>query len=267
MNGKRIAILESRLGEQLADLVKQRGGVPVHAPALAELPDLDPEQVRALVESLQQQPAKLFVFQTGVGTRALFSVLDSLQLTNSFLGHLAKSKVAVRGPKPAGPLRAKKVRIDYSAADPFTTLEVLAAIEGLDLQGARVIVQRYGSENVVLDQALDARGAQVTEIPTYRWSLPQDTAPLENLIGALERGELDATVFTNAAQLTNLLAVAERMGKTRELPELLNRTLVASIGPVASQALRDADVDVGIEASPPKLGALLSALDTALAAN
>src|SRR5262245_49762414 len=194
MKAKRIAILETRMGEQLADLVKQRGGVPVHAPALAELPDLDPEKVRALVLSLKEQPAKLFIFQTGVGTRALFAATDSLGVTDPFLKLLEKSSVAARGPKPSGALRSRGVRIDYSAADPFTTLEVLDAIASIDLQGARVIVQRYGTENVTLDQALDARGARVTEIPTYRWSLPQDTRPLEGLIGALERGELHAVV-------------------------------------------------------------------------
>jgi uroporphyrinogen-III synthase len=264
MKDKRIAILESRLGEQIVDLVKKHGGVPFHAPALAELPDLDPEQVRALVLSLKDQPAKLFIFQTGVGTRALFAATDSLHLTGALLEALEKSKVAVRGPKPAGPLRAKKVRVDYSAADPFTTLEVLDAIEDLDLQGARVIVQRYGAENVVLDQALDARGAKVTEIPTYRWSLPPDTAPLENLIESLALGKLHAAVFTNAAQVRNLFAVAERRGDASALRDALNRTLVASIGPVASAALRDAEVDVGLEASPPKLGALMSALESAL---
>ena len=84
MKAKNVAILESRLGEQLAGLVKQRGGVPVHAPALAELPDLEPERIRALVQSLEKQPAKLFIFQTGVGTRALFAVLDTFRLTEDF---------------------------------------------------------------------------------------------------------------------------------------------------------------------------------------
>jgi uroporphyrinogen-III synthase len=44
----------------------------------------------------------------------------------------------------------------------------------------------------------------------------------------------------------------------------LNKTLIASIGPVASAALREAGVKVGLEASPPKMGALLAALDKAL---
>ena len=264
MQAKKVAILESRLGKQLAELVAQRGGVPFHAPALAELPDLDAGEIGALVRSLESAPARLAVFQTGVGTRALFAATDSLNLTRKFLEILGKTIVAVRGPKPTAALRARGVRIDRSAADPFTTHEVLEAIKDVDLKGSRVIVQRYGVVNVELDRALEARGAKVIEIPTYRWSLPEDTRPLAELIGALERGEMHAAVFTNAEQVRNLFAVAARLDKTRALQESLNRTLVASIGPVASAALREAQVKVGLESKPPKLGALISALDSAL---
>jgi uroporphyrinogen-III synthase len=264
MRAKNIAILESRLGEQLAELVAQRGGVPFRAPALAELPDLDPQRIAALVRSLGEKPAQLFIFQTGVGTRALFAVLETLNLASAFLMLLEKAIVAVRGPKPTGALRSRGVRIDRSAADPFTTREVLESIKDLPVKGERVIVQRYGTANVELDRALEARGAEVTEIPTYRWSLPADTQPLERLVGALERGEMHAVAFTNAEQVRNLFAVAEKMNKKKPLQDALNRTLVASIGPVASAALREFDIKVGLESKPPKLGALMSALDSAL---
>ena len=264
MKAKRIAILESRLGEQLADLVKQRGGVPFHAPALAELPDLDPQQIAALVRSLEEKPAKLAIFQTGVGTRALFAATDSLGLTPKFLQMLEKTTVAARGPKPTGALRSRGVRIDRAAADPFTTKEILESIRDVALEKERVIVQRYGAVNAELDRALEARGAQVAEIPTYRWSLPADTQPLESLIAALERGEIHAAVFTNAEQARNLFAVAAKLNKEASLKNSLNRTLVASIGPVASAALRQYEVKIGLESSPPKLGALMSALDSAL---
>lgn len=264
MRAKKIAILESRLGRQLVELVTQRGGLPFHAPALAELPDIEPARIAELVGSLEASPAKLAVFQTGVGTRALFAATDSLGLTEVFLKLLSKTVVAARGPKPTGALRSRGVRIDRSASDPFTTQEVLESIRDLDLAGARVIVQRYGVANAALDAALEARGATVTEIPTYRWSLPADTQPLAELIGALERGEMHAAVFTNAEQVRNLFTVAAKLDKTKALQQALNRTLVASIGPVASAALREAKVEVGLESSPPKLGALLSALDAAL---
>jgi uroporphyrinogen-III synthase len=264
MKAKQVAILETRLGEELAALVAKRGGIPLHVPALAELPDLDPQAIAALVDSLEKEPVRLFVFQTGVGTRALFAVTDALDLTPEFLSSLEKATVAVRGPKPTGALRERKVRIDRSAADPFTTKELLASISDLELKNCRVIVQRFGSVNRELDRALEARGASVAEIPTYRWSLPPDTGPLEKLVGALERDELQAAVFTNAEQVRNLFLVSERLLKKKSLQEALNRTLVASIGPVASAALREAGVEVGLEASPPKLGALLAALDAAL---
>src|SRR5262245_14982774 len=200
MQQKQVAILEARMGEQLADLVAQRGGVPFHAPALAELPDIDHQAIGSLVHSLEKRPAKLAIFQTGVGTKALFAATDTLGLTSLFLELLSKTQVAARGPKPSGALRQRGVRIDYSAADPFTTHEMLDELAGLRLEGERVIVQRYGSLNRELDAALAARGADVVEIPTYRWSLPADVTPLEQLVERLARGEMHAVVFTNAEQ-------------------------------------------------------------------
>ena len=125
-----------------------------------------------------------------------------------------------------------------------------------------MIVQRHGTANRELDAALEARGAEVIEIPTYRWSLPKDTAPLAELVGRLERGEMDAVLFTNAEQVRNLFAVSRNLNK--DVKTSLNNTFVASIGPVASAALRDAGVKIALEAKPPKLGALLSAVDGAL---
>src|SRR5436309_3725864 len=170
MRGKKVAILESRLGAQLADLVAQRGGVPFHAPALAELPDLDPAAIGALLRSLEERPAKAAVFQTGVGTKALFGATDALGLTAKLLELVSRMVVAVRGPKPTAALRARGVRIDRSAADPFTTREVLECMKDVSLRGGRVMVQRYGVVDVELDRALAERGAVVGVIQYYCWS-------------------------------------------------------------------------------------------------
>jgi uroporphyrinogen-III synthase len=172
----------------------------------------------------------------------------------------------VRGPKPTAALRARGVRIDQSARDPFTTAEVLETLQPLQLSGARVIVQRYGVSNTELEEALKARGAQVVEITTYRWSLPENTRPLVELFDKLERREVDAVAVTNAAQIYNLFALAEKLGRAEALRDGLNRTLVVSVGPVTSDALKKFGVAVGLEARPPKLGPLVAALDAALSA-
>jgi uroporphyrinogen-III synthase len=266
MQGKTIAILESRLGKQLAGLVSKRGGRPVHAPALAEVPAADPAAIASLVKGLESQPAKVAIFQTGVGTNALFNATDSLQLTGKLIALLEKMTVVARGPKPTGALRARGVRIDLSAQEPFTTAEILEAMKGTSVKNERVLVQRYGVANVELEEALKAQDALVIEITTYRWSLPEDTKPLINLMDALERGKIDAVAVTNAAQVYNLFALAERLNQTLALRASLNRTLVASIGPVASEALTKFGVAVGLEAHPPKLGPFMDALEKALSA-
>jgi uroporphyrinogen-III synthase len=266
MKDKTVAILESRLGKQLVGLIAKRGGRPVHAPALAEVPEIDPAFITGLLKDLAAHPAKMAIFQTGVGTNALFNATDQLGLTDRLTGLLAKMTVVVRGPKPTGALRARGVRIDLSAAEPFTTTEILQALEGAPLTGEKVLVQRYGVANIELEETLKARGARVIEITTYRWALPADTRPLLDLIDELERGKIDSVAITNAAQVYNLFALAERSGRTMPLRKSLNRTLVASIGPVASEALKKFGVSVSLEASPPKLGPFIEALDVALSA-
>ncbi len=259
-------MLESRLAEHVAELINRRGGIAISAPALAEQPDIDPAAIAQLIETWAQQPVRAAIFQTGVGTRALFAATDALHETSRFIGLLANTCVVVRGPKPTAALRQRNVRIDYRAADPFTTAQVLDAIAAIDITGETVVVQRYGDVNVALNDVLSARGATVIEVPTYRWTLPADTTPLTRLIGALDRSELDAVLFTSASQVQNLFAVAQRDSREATLRAALNETLIASIGPVCSRALREQGVRVGLEARPPKLGPMLEALEAALSA-
>lgn len=216
------------------------------------------------VADLEARPAKAAIFQTGVGTRALFDATDALGLTGRLLSLFAGMTVVIRGPKPASALRAKSVRIDLSAADPFTTKEVLDSIRDLPIEGGRVVVQRYGATNARLEAALHARSAEVVEVPTYRWALPEDTSPLVALMDALDARTVDATVFTSASQAYNLFDLAGTLGRTDALKSGLANTLLASVGPVCTAALAEYGLKAGLEASPPKMGPLVVALEAAL---
>jgi uroporphyrinogen-III synthase len=262
-----VAILETRTGEHLGELIARRGGTPLLAPALEEVPDVDPRAVAALLAQWRVEPFTVAIFQTGVGTRALFQATDATGLTVELLQLLEGSTVVVRGPKPVGELNARKVRIDLRAASPFTTETVLAAMSALPMRDARVLVQRYGAANQLLRDTLQGRGARIEEIATYRWALPADTKPLGRLLDALASAGLDAVVFTSAVQIHNLWAFAQTTGRASELAAQLNRTVIASIGPVCSRALREHGVMPTFEADPPKLGPLVAGLDEALSAH
>ena len=270
MKDKTVAILESRMRDHIASLVRKYGGTPFSAPALAEIPDVNPAHIDELIRDWNSAPPDIFIFQTGVGTRALFAATDSLGLTDVLLRRLDAAQVIVRGPKPVTVLHSRKVRIDRAASNPFTTHEVLAQLreahlKQAPLRGKRVVVQRYGETNRELEAALESEGAEVIEIATYRWAVPEDTAPMQRLIEALGRDEIDLVAFTSASQASNLFTVAQRIGKEASLKESLGRTLVASIGPVCSATLRKLAVRIDVEAKPPKLGPLIDAINAALA--
>jgi uroporphyrinogen-III synthase len=261
LKNKTIAILENRAGEQLADLARKYGGTPFSAPALAEIPDIDPALITSLINNWQQNAPDIFIFQTGVGVKALFATTDTLGITEQFKQILESSIVVVRGVKPSSALRSYKVRIDATAGDPFTTTEVLAELDKYATKGKHIAVQRYGDVNLELQQALETRGALVTEIATYRWSLPEDIKPLVNLMDALDANTIDMVCFTSASQVYNFFAVAERFGRHQTLKEALNRSMVASIGPVCTVALKKFHVKVDVEPQPPKLGPFITAIN------
>jgi len=264
MHGKVVAILESRTGEHLGELIAKRGGTPLLAPALSELPDIDLDALRGLLSNWRAAPIEVAIFQTGVGTRALFEAADALGLAAELASLLAAAMVVVRGPKPTGELNARGIRIDRRARSPFTTEDVLVALADVDLAAVRVLVQRYGAENAGLHAALEARGAQVREIATYRWALPEDLSPLRNLLGALSERRVDAVVFTSAVQVQHLLEVAAREGHADRIRADLQRCLIASIGPVCTKALQQEGFEPNFEASPPKLGPLVAGLEALL---
>jgi uroporphyrinogen-III synthase len=266
MQPKVVAILETRTGERLAELVAREGAIPLLAPALEEVPDLEPGALAGLLESWRVEPFAMAIFQTGVGTRALFQTADEQGSTALLKRLLEPAIVVVRGPKPTAELNARGVRIDIRAPSPFTTESVLEAVAAVALTASRVLVQRYGESNRQLCEALKARGAAVHEMATYRWELPKDTAPLLRLLDELAAGRIDAALFTSAVQVQNLYAVAERAGRAGDLAQRLNAVIVGSIGPVCTRALRGRGITPAFEASPPKLGPLLNALNTALKA-
>src|SRR5688500_12677980 len=147
MGGKLVALLESRRSSELASLVTTYGGVPRHAPALREEPVDDLDAIAAFLDGLRQRPVGVVVFQTGVGARALFRGIETLGRSAEWLDALARAKVAVRGPKPTAALKELGVRVDARAEDPFTTKELLAALEAYDLRNEAIAVQHYGEAN------------------------------------------------------------------------------------------------------------------------
>ncbi|MDH5670771.1 MAG: uroporphyrinogen-III synthase [Myxococcales bacterium] len=258
----RVISLESRRELEMASLLERRGMVPIRAPSMREVALGDQVQALDFGRVLLAGGCDGLVLLTGVGARRLFDVLEAAHDSDRVREALSRLKLLCRGPKPAAVLRAMGLRATAVAPEPNTYRELLALCRSLGLAGQRLWVQEYGRPNDALLSGLKAQGAEVHRVPIYAWRLPEDTAPLERAVELLCRGEADAVTVTSARQIDHLLQVAERLGLREQLMAALGeRVLVASIGPVTSEALRDHGLEPDLEPEHPKMGQLVKALD------
>lgn len=239
-------------------MLERRGAVVLRAPSMREVSLADQTDALAFGEVLFTGGCDVLVLLTGVGTRMLVDALGTRWPRADVVDALSRATLCCRGPKPVAALKEMGLRPGVLAPEPNTWRELVDAMETLDLRGRNVWVQEYGRRNHVLLDALSARGADVRAVPVYAWRLPEDTAPLGRAVDALCEGGADAVVFTSAQQLDHLFRIAEQGGRLDALRQAFRRrVLVASIGPVTSDALREAGVEPDLEPDHPKMGHLV----------
>jgi uroporphyrinogen-III synthase len=260
--GLRVLSLESRRGSEMAKLIANHGGEAIVAPSMREIPLETNTEAIAFGRKLFAGEFDMVIFLTGVGARALARVVETIYPIEQYLADLRKIGVVARGPKPVAALKEWNVPIALTAPEPNTWREVLRALDenavALPLKGRRIAVQEYGVPNPELIAGLAARGAQVTSVPVYEWTLPVDTEPLRSAIAAIARNEIDVILFTTGTQADHLLQIAAEMNERDALLRALSRMVVASIGPTTSERLREHGIAPDMEPAHPKMGYLVS---------
>lgn len=260
-SGARVALVEGRMSDELAGLVRRHGGEPYAVPAVRESTLDCSEQVTALMASLLSDQVEVVIFSTGSGVTTLFQEVDRIGRLPELLVALQRVTTVCRGPKPAAVLRRHGVPVSLIAPEPHTTSELLAVMADLELTGRDVMLVHYGDRNVALAEALQARACRLAELSLYEWQLPEDTAPLQDLIRDLIAGRLDAIAFTSQVQVRHLFQVAADLGQVDTLAHALNgRTVVAAVGPTCAAALQRLGVTPDVVPEHPKMGHLVIAL-------
>ena len=260
LEGLVVVFFEARHEKTMGDLIRVQGGTPLAAPALKEVPLENNPAAFSFAEKLFKNEIDVLILLTGVGTRALVSVLETRYEKEKILDAFRKIKIIPRGPKPIRVLNEFKVPFAVTVPEPNTWKELIASIQDWDLKGKSVAVQEYGVSNPELLEALEKMGAQILRVPVYRWALPDDTTPLKNAIQKIISNHVDVVIFTTAVQVNHLFQVAEQMGVGAQLIVPLRKIAVASVGPDCSQAIREKGVQVDIEPESPKMGPLVVAV-------
>ena len=265
--GLRVLSLESRRAKEMVKLIENHGGVAVSAPSLREVPLTDNTAALNFATALFSGSVDSLVCLTGVGTRILFDAIQTQHAREPMVAALSRIAIIARGPKPAAVLREYSVPIAIHVPEPNTWRDLVAAIESqrpeLLAAGQRITVQEYGKSNEELLHHLAAHGARVTTVPVYQWALPEDLAPLRAGLAEIIAGRIDVLIATSAMQVHHLMQVAEQQsvesvaGVADAVRSALARTVIASIGPICSEALTSHGLAADFEPSHPKMGQLI----------
>ncbi|HEY1372113.1 MAG TPA: uroporphyrinogen-III synthase [Candidatus Binatia bacterium] len=261
LKGLRVVSFESRREREMAELIQRYGGEAIVAPSMREVPLEQNTAALDFMRELKAGKIDIVIFLTGVGARTLIDAIATAYPREEFAQALKSVKLVARGPKPVGALKEIGVAVDVAIPEPNTWREILTELKKTgDLRGRRVAVQEYGVTRQELIDGLRSLGADILSVPVYRWVLPEDTGPLKSAARTIAEGRADVVLFTNAKQVDHLFEVAAADGLGDKLRTALQSIVVASIGPVCTEALERHGLHAGVEPEHPKMGHLIAAV-------
>ncbi len=259
-DGLRVLALESRHAREMTKLIASYGGVPTVAPAMREVSLESPEALE-FAAGLVAGKFDMVIFLTGAGIRALVGAVEHAYPREQLVAALQRVQVVARGSKPVSALRELGVKPALIAPEPNTWRELLRVLDDAapsqPLKGLQIAVQEYGVPSQELLAGLRERGACVTAVPIYQWTLPEDLAPLQAAAKSIAGGQIDVLLLTSAMQITHLQQVAADMKVQEAMMHGLERVVIASIGPSTSERLRSLGLQADLEPSHPRMGFLV----------
>ncbi len=189
--------------------------------SIAPPPSWDP-----IDQAIKQISTYDWVIFTSVNGVRFF--MERLLAAGKDVRELKGVRLAAIGPKTAEALESSMLRPDLVPGE-YRAEGVLEALAGENLKEMRFLMPRAMVAREILPEKLVELGAHVDVVPAYQTVLPEeDAAGVAELIKA---GEVDCLTFTSSSTVSNFFSL---VGK-EELSPFLNKTVIASIGPITAE--------------------------------
>ncbi len=242
LHGRRVVVTRARAqASGLASTLAALGAEVVELPAIRIVPRIDTEEVTAAISGLHAYA--LVVLTSPNGVRLLFRAMEHQGVDARAF---ANATVAAIGPGTAAALREHGVIADI-VPERFVAEALVEALADVPVQDRPVLVARAAEARDVLPNALRDRGA-IADVVTLYETVREEPAP-EALAAARDA---DYLTFTSSSTVRNFVdAVGNGLPPSAR---------VVSIGPVTSEAARDAGLEVHVEAERHDPTGLVEAL-------
>jgi len=239
LQGRRIAVPESRELDLFVNMLERYGAIAVRCPLVSIHDVEEAAPIEAWLRRLAQGHHDSLVLYTGEGLSRLLGFARRGGLEGEVIAGLLRTRKIARGPKPAKVLRSIGLTPDLTAEEP-TTAGLIATLSTLNLKGARVGVQLYPEGEQLLTAFLNEAGAKADPILCYRYASQEEDERVARLVDDLVTGAIDMIAFTSTAQVRRIQDVGRRYGSAAHLDAAMRRVLIAAVGPVTAQAVEGA---------------------------
>jgi uroporphyrinogen III methyltransferase/synthase len=243
LHGRTVVVTRARAqASGLAATLRSLGANVVELPAIRIEPLIESEEVRAMAAAIGAYDLVCLTSPNGV--ELLFEALGE---AGRDARALAGATVAAIGPGTASSLAARGIAADI-VPERFVAEALVEALAGVEVEGRRVLVARAAEARDVLPDALRERGGVEVDVVALYETVREtpDEAAVEAAQGA------DYVTFTSSSTVKNLTgALADRFPAAAR---------IVSIGPVTSGSVREAGLEVAVEADRHDIDGLLAAL-------
>lgn len=248
--GKHILVTRAQAqAADLSDLIVAYGGEPVECPALQFVP---PDSWEPVDEAMAHLASYQWIVFTSVNGVQWF--MRRLRQRGLDARALHGAKVCAIGPRTADELSQFGVTADLVPAE-FQAEGVIDALSTVGISGQRVLIPRAEQAREILPEQLRGLGATVNVITVYRTIAPDLDA--QTIKERLRNKEIHAVTFASSSTVRNFCNLFE---SSDQRDALLGETLIACIGPITAETVREMGLQVGLVAAENTIPALVEAL-------
>lgn len=249
--GRRVLVTRSRRqARELVELLEASGAEAIQAPVLDIAPLDHFEALDAAMDAVKAYDWVIFTTVNAVEgffRRLLRRGLDARAL--------AGPRMCAVGVGVTERLARFGIRVDLAAEGQGVDAVVEALGGWSAVASIRVLVPGATGGRDTLGEALAGAGAAVTNAPAFR-TMAVDDNPELDVYGQLLQRRLDVVTFTSAAAVRSFAALYGE----EQVADLLGHTIVATVGPAATDAVRQLGVTPTIVPIVPSIPALAEAI-------
>ena len=251
--GRRVVVTRSpEQAGMLVDALENLGAQAIEAPTFRLAPPEDPEALDRAAASIDAYDWAVFESATAVAR-----FLSALTLGPRDLRALGRVRLCAIGPSTAERLIASGLKPDVIVPEVRVDSISDALMSHGSIDGQHLLIVRPDHLRDTLAQELVSRGATVTDLVAYRTEAASaDSSAAQHLYRMLLDGQIDAVTFTSPTAIRRFAAL---IGE-EQAADLLNTTVVATIGPVTAAAARELGVTAPLVAETYTVDGLMRVL-------